>query len=140
MRRSRRAQLALLCSEDERVRQALAGAGFRILPAMTAGKALTLLEKEAVDLVVADVGTDPRTIDLLNVLPGHRRRKLFAVLLGAGYKTGDRMQAWRESVNLVVNPEDLGDFEVRVRERMAEEEEFYRPLQQAVAGLEPASG
>ena len=127
----------LLCCEDERVQQALERAGMCSLPGLTAGEALRTLEKEPLDVVIADVGTDPRTLELINALPGHQRRRLFVLLLGAGYKTGDRMQAWRESVNLVMNPDDLEDLQDWLRERMDEETVFYAPLRNAGDELRP---
>ncbi|MFB3067015.1 MAG: hypothetical protein ACE10D_10935 [Planctomycetota bacterium] len=129
---------ALLCCEDERVQQALERAGMRTLPGLTAGEALRTLEKEPLDVVISDVGTDPRTLELINALPGHHRRRLFVLLLGSGYRTGDRMQAWRESVNLIMNPDDLDDLQDWLRERMDEETVFYAPLRNAGDELRPS--
>ena len=61
MSRAPRPLSALLCCEDERVQQALERAEMRVLLGLTAGEALRTLEKEALDVVISDVGTDPTT-------------------------------------------------------------------------------
>ncbi len=118
---------ALLCSADERIREALARAGYKVTLAPTCAEALPRVRHDHWSVIALDAGTGRETLAYLHGLPGVRRRDLFVVKFGERFRTGDRFQAWSESVDLVVHPDDgLEQLRRQIADGMKEKDEFYR--------------
>jgi predicted Zn finger-like uncharacterized protein len=54
------------------------------------------------------------------------RRRIFLILVGDEYKTGDGAQAWTMSADVVINTRDLGTADVVVRNTVAERARLYQ--------------
>jgi len=81
-------------------------------------------------------GMSPFMADL-NALPMTIRRKMFVVLVGPALHTGNRMEAFVASVNMVVAERDLADgssLTKTLKTSLAENELFYKLLRDVLAG------
>jgi hypothetical protein len=54
------------------------------------------------------------------------RRDVFVVLVGERFRTADHLQAFIESVDLVVHPDELSHIETLIRKGLREKERFYK--------------
>jgi hypothetical protein len=54
------------------------------------------------------------------------RREMFVVLIGLRFKAADHLQAFIESVNLVLHPDDLLGLPAFLSQGMRDHERFYR--------------
>jgi hypothetical protein len=54
------------------------------------------------------------------------RRDMFVVLVGERFRTADHLQAFIESVNLVIHPDDLSQIETLLIRGLREKERFYK--------------
>ncbi len=54
------------------------------------------------------------------------RRKTFVVLIGESFHTGDYMEAFAHSVNMVFNPKDMEQLEMLLKKFLKENENFYK--------------
>ena len=89
----------LLCTEDPRLRASLPEAD-------VAREAVEALESAQHDVVVLDASTEYPVRESLRSIHGARRREMFIVLVSDRVTTGDGEQAWRESVDAVVQTDD----------------------------------
>jgi hypothetical protein len=121
---------ALLCTADDRIKAAVADAGFVPQIAGVCNVLSPCLRHEAYTLVVVDGTTERETLDYLRGLTGARRRGLFVVAVTARAATGDRFAAWSESADLIVTPRDLTDLRRLVVEALKEKHEFYRRFEE----------
>jgi hypothetical protein len=62
-----------------------------------------------------------------------QRRGSFVSLIGPSFKTFDAMQAFAQSVHLVVNPSDLPNLEPILKKGLAEFEQLYRVYKETLA-------
>jgi hypothetical protein len=113
---------SLVCSQDERLHCALRASGWDV---QVVDCGVGFLEKDERRVVFLDAGSDYDTIAYLRSLHGPRRRELFVVVLSERYTTGDREQAWRESADLVLHPDDLGRVAQLVEQGWHEKTRFY---------------
>jgi hypothetical protein len=65
-------------------------------------------------------------LNYLASLPMAQRRGSFVCLIGPSFKTFDAMQAFAQSVHLVVNPSDLPNLEPILKKGLAEFDQLYR--------------
>lgn len=63
---------------------------------------------------------------LLNMLPPEVRRRIFMVLVGDEFKTGNGTQAFTTMADLVCNPQDLSSTDILFRSTVTERARFYR--------------
>jgi len=125
---------ALLCMDGADVRthlkSALEGMGYAISMSTTPQHALHRLRFGHYHVIVLDEtfgGTSPNPVArYLATLTMTLRREMFVVLVGEQFKTGHHMQAFVNSVNLVLHPADLGQLATLVDGAVAEHERFYR--------------
>jgi hypothetical protein len=54
------------------------------------------------------------------------RRDMFVVLIGQRFKTGDHLQAFKESVNLILHPDDLPQLPTFLARGMTDHQRFYK--------------
>src|SRR5262249_30134390 len=66
-------------------------------------------------------------------LPMAQRRYSFVCLVGPSFKTLDAMQAFAESVHLVLNPADLPNFGPILKKGLAEFEMLYRMYRETLS-------
>jgi predicted Zn finger-like uncharacterized protein len=64
------------------------------------------------------------------------RRRVFVVLVGEEFRSGDGTQAWAAQADLVLHPTDAPRFEAYIRATMAERKRLYQPLLDAHRRLE----
>ena len=72
-------------------------------------------------------------LNYLTALPMAQRRDSFICLIGPSFKTFDAMQAFAQSVHVVVNPADLPNLEPVLKKGFAEFEQLYRVFKGAIA-------
>ena len=66
-------------------------------------------------------------------LPMSQRRYSFVALIGPSFKTLDAMQAFGQSVHLVVNPGDLVNLTAILKKGLAEFESLYKVYKETLA-------
>lgn len=72
-------------------------------------------------------GTTPSPVlSYLEPLTMNIRREMFVVLIGERFKTADHLQAFVNSVELVLYPADLPQLRTLVERGLSEREQFYR--------------
>jgi hypothetical protein len=74
-------------------------------------------------------------LNYLGPLPMAQRRYSFVCLVGASFKTLDAMQAFAQSVHLVLNPADLPNLGPILKKGLAEFELLYRAYKDSVDTL-----
>jgi len=127
---------ALLCEPDpslrERMAQMLEGMGYRLTKADSAREALKRCRFHTYDVVVvnenfdAEGPNDNPFLVYLTQLPMAVRREMFVCLISDRYRTMDKMVAFHQSVNLIVNKKNLDDFPAILKTAIADNEAFYR--------------
>jgi hypothetical protein len=70
--------------------------------------------------------------------PAPQRRKQLIVLIGSSLTTNDELQAFRHSVDLVVNLSDVINLRPVLRRGTLRAQEFYAPLQEAIRAADAA--
>ena len=66
------------------------------------------------------------------------RRRVFVILVGDEFRTGDGIQAWVSQADLVVNPNDAARCEHVIRATMTDRKRLYQPLVDARKRIESA--
>jgi hypothetical protein len=102
-----------------------------------------LLEQGMYDLVVATrLAAAPGRESLyqrLNRLSPDRRRRIFLVLVGDEFKTGDGTQAWAMMADLVVNTREIGTADAVLLPTLAERSRLYQVFTDARKRLEASA-
>jgi CheY-like chemotaxis protein len=132
---------ALVCAESV-LRDSLTGAlgqlGFKCHQAETGDLAIERLRYNRYDCVLIHEnfgGSTLRTNPVLSYiapLPMNIRRDWYVGLIGSSFKTLDAMQAFSESVHLVLNPLDLPNIVAVLKKGLAEFELKYRVYRNVV--------
>jgi hypothetical protein len=71
-------------------------------------------------------------LSYLATLPMAQRRHSFVCLIGESFRTFDAMQAFTQSVHVVVHPRDMPNFPAILRKSIAEFELLYKVYKDAV--------
>ena len=104
--------------------------GYQVDTVENAEEGARLLEQGVYDLVVATrapaAGGRESLYQRLNRLSPERRRRLFLVLVGDEFKTGDGTQAWAMMADLVVNTRDVGTSDSVLLPTLAERSRLYQ--------------
>jgi len=104
--------------------------GYQVDTVENTDEGARLLEQGVYDLVVATrLPAAPGRESLyqrLNRLSPERRRRLFLVLVGDEFKTGDGTQAWAMMADLVVNTRDVGTSDSVLLPTLAERSRLYQ--------------
>jgi len=74
-------------------------------------------------------------LTFLSTLPMSQRRYWFVCLVGPSFKTLDAMQAFAQSVHLVLNPIDLPNLTAILKKSLAEFDVLYRAFRDSVAAM-----
>ena len=132
---------ALVCADattTETVRASLRDVGYKSHAAETAEMGVERARYTQYDCIfVAEdfAGSSLRSnaiLQYLSPLAMSQRRNSFVCLIGPSFKTMDAMQAFANSVHLVVNPADLPAFTAILKKSLAEFEQLYRIYKEAL--------
>jgi DNA-binding response OmpR family regulator len=133
---------SLVCTDPlstESVRTTLKAMGYKSHIAETSEMAIERIRYTPYDVVILQdsfAGGSLRTNALLAylaTLPMSQRRSSFVCLIGESFKTLDAMQAFVQSVHVVVNPFDLPNLAAILRKSIAEFDLLYKVYKDAVA-------
>jgi DNA-binding NtrC family response regulator len=133
---------SLICADPtttDTVRATLKSLGYKSHVSESAEMAIERLRYTQYDVVIIDenfAGSSLRSNTLLGYLsslPMGQRRYSFVCLIGGSFKTLDAMQAFAQSVHVVINPADLPNLAPIVRKGVAEFELLYKVYKDAVA-------
>ncbi len=134
-------ETALICEQDEgmraKIRAVLEEMEYNITEAASTRDALKYMRFHPFNLVILDQGFDAGDPDSNYVLryvaqlPTTARREVFVVLVGNDFTTGDYMMAFNKSVNLVLNLENMDEFEKFLRLSLSDHQEFYRVFKES---------
>jgi len=133
---------SLLCLDPgstELAKAALGELGFKYHTVETPELAVERIRYNTYDCILLHesfAGSTLRSNMVLNYLSGlpmAQRRNSFVCLIGPSFKTFDAMQAFGQSVHLVVNPSDLPNLEPILKKGLAEYEQLYRVFRETLA-------
>ena len=126
---------ALVCEHDpdvkRKIKHTLQLLEYRIVFAETARDALKGLRYKTYDMVVVNEIFDCPNPDANGVinniqrLPMTIRRNMFVIVLTDRFRTKDSTNAYHQSVNLLVNIDNMNQFEKTVSQGLSEVELFY---------------
>jgi ActR/RegA family two-component response regulator len=133
---------ALVCADSytsEETRRTLKDMGYKSHVAETVEIAIERLRYTMYNVVIIQetfAGSSLSSNSLLNyltALPMAQRRNSLVCLIGRSFKTLDAMQAFWQSVHVVVHPSDLPNFTAILKKSCAEFELLYKVYNNAVA-------
>ena len=133
---------SLICADantTEVVKTTLRELGFKFHTAETPEIAIERTRYTNYDCIVIQetfAGSSLRTNAVLNhlaSLPMPQRRHSFVCLIGSSFKTLDAIQAFSQSVHLVLNPLDLPNLGPILKKGFAEYESLYRAYNDVAA-------
>jgi CheY-like chemotaxis protein len=79
----------------------------------------------------SNVKTNPVLLEAIHSAAINRRKQLL-ILVGASFRTGDELQAFAQSVDLVIGLADAVNLRPLLRRGLLRAQEFYAPLQNAL--------
>jgi DNA-binding response OmpR family regulator len=115
--------------------------GFKFHTAETPELAIERIRYTDYDCIILDenfAGSSLRSnavLNFLNALPMGQRRNWFICLVGASFKTLDAMQAFAQSVHLVLNPVDLPNLTAILKKSLVENELLYGAYDDILAAM-----
>ena len=133
---------SLICADPttgEVVRATLRELGYKFHTAETTELAIERTRYTQYDCIVIlenFAGSSLRSnavLQYLSPLPMAQRRYSFVCIIGPSFKTLDAMQAFAQSVHLVVNPADLPNLTAILKKGITEFENRYRVYKETVA-------
>ena len=133
---------ALICDDGpalESLKSTLEETGFKCHTAETPERAIERMKYTPYDVILIDQNFGGSTLETNSVmtylapLPMAQRRNSFVVIIGDAFRTLDAMQAYAQSVHLVVNPSDLSNLGVILKKSLTDFERFYRVYRTALA-------
>lgn len=133
---------SLICADPnttEVAKVTLRELGFKYHTAETPDLAIERMRYTNYDCIVVSesfAGSSLRSNVVLNYLaplPMAQRRYSFVCLIGPSFKTLDAMQAFGQSVHLVLNPADLPNMGPILKKGLAEFELLYRAYRDTIA-------
>lgn len=83
-------------------------------------------------------GTAPESNELLKhlqTMPMSSRRHIFVALFGEGLATGDNMQSFDKSVNVVINEKDLANLKTVLKRSISDNDQFYKVYKESLIKL-----
>ena len=133
---------SLICADPnttEVAKATIRELGFKFHTAETPELAVERMRYTTYDCIVVHenfAGSSLRSNPVLNYLaplPMSQRRHSFVCLIGPSFKTLDAMQAFGQSVHLVLNPADLPNMGPILKKGLAEFELLYRAYKDTLA-------
>jgi predicted Zn finger-like uncharacterized protein len=137
----RDAIIALVGPAAEAVQRALEQLGFHVDVVEDIEEGARLLEQGVYEVAVTSRGVAepgrPETLaQRMLRMPLDTRRRVFAILVGDEFRTGDGTQAWAAQADLVLHPNDTARAEHLIRATMTERRRLYQPLVDAHRRIE----
>ena len=135
---------SLICADPnaaEVIKTTLRDLGFKFHTAETHELAIERIRYTNYDCIVLQenfAGASLRSNAVLSFLAGlpmAQRRYWFVCLVGPSFKTLDAMQAFAQSVHLVMNPADLPNLTAILKKSLAEFEILYRTYKDTLATM-----
>ncbi len=135
---------SLICGDPtttETAKETLRELGFKYHTAETPELAVERMRYTNYDVIILHenfAGSSLRSNAVLNflaTLPMAQRRYWFVCLIGPSLKTLDAMQAFAQSVHLVLNPSDLPNLTAILKKGLAEHELLYRAYKDTLAAM-----
>jgi hypothetical protein len=132
---------ALICADTgtaEFAKTALREVGFKFHTAETPDLAIERIRYTNYDCIVVHenfAGSTLRSNVILNylaALPMAQRRSSFVCLVGPSFTTFDAMQAFAQSVHVVLNPADMPNFEPILKKALAEFDQLYQVFRETL--------
>jgi len=135
---------SLICTDPnvrEIVRATLRDLGFKFHTAENPDTAIERTRYTPYDMILLQddfagtiLATNP-VLKYLAQLPMDQRRHSMVVLIGSGFKTLDAMEAFEQSVQLVVNTLDLPSFTAILKKGWTEFQSFYKVYKDVFAAV-----
>lgn len=115
------------------IQQALARIGYNVDTVEDVEEGARLLEQGVYEVAVTSreayqPGRRESLAQRMLRLSPDMRRRVFVVLVGDEFRTGDGTQAWAAQADLVLHPSDAGRAESHIRATMIERKRLYQPL------------
>ena len=135
---------SLICADPATIDAAkatLRELGFKFHTAETPELSVERLRYTSYDCIIVHenlAGCSLRSNAVLNYLtplPMAQRRYSFICLIGPSFKTLDAMQAFAQSVHLVLNPSDLSNLGPILKKGLVEFESLYRAYKDTAAAI-----
>lgn len=135
---------SLICGDSattEAAKATLRELGFKFHTAETPELAIERIRYTNYDCIIIQesfAGSSLKSNAVLNFLgplPMAQRRNWFVCLIGPSFKTLDAMQAFAQSVHLVLNPADLPNLGPILKKGLAEFELLYRSYKDTLAAM-----
>jgi CheY-like chemotaxis protein len=125
---------ALLCLDSDNARGLAQGAlqrmGYAVDMPTVVDQALQRLRFNQYQVIVLAEqfgGSSPNPVtEYVTALNMNIRRDIFVALVGERFKTADHLQAFVESVNLVLHPADLTQIQAFLARGLRDHERFYK--------------
>lgn len=127
---------ALLCESDpeimSQVSEVLEVLEYHVTVPKSSRDALKKMRYHSYDIVIVNEIFDTQDPDINGVmiylerLNMEERRDIFVTLLSSRFRTMDQMAAFQKSVNIVVNLNNIQDFDKILRRSLADNDLFYR--------------
>lgn len=127
---------ALVCELDPGIKttvsKALSALDYHITEAENARDALKKMRYHSYDLIVVNEGFDTADPDANGVLVYMERtamavrRNMFVVLISSRFRTMDHMMEFNKSVNILVNINNIKDFDKILKRGLTDNDYFYR--------------
>jgi predicted Zn finger-like uncharacterized protein len=135
------ALIALAGPAASALQAALVNLGFNVDTVDDIEEGARLVEQGIYEVAVtsrapAEAGKPEPLQQRLMRLAADARRRVFVILVGDDFRTGDGIQAWVSQADLVVNPNDAARCEHLIRATMSERKRLYQPLADARKRLE----
>ncbi|MGH8067960.1 MAG: hypothetical protein ACRERE_22585 [Candidatus Entotheonellia bacterium] len=116
----------------------LEGLGYVVDSPAAADQALQRLRFNQYRVILLDddfEGQSPNPVaEYLAGLNMNIRRDMFVVLIGQRFKTADHLQAFIESVNLILHPDDLPQLATFLARGVRDQEQFYKVFTECLIG------
>lgn len=134
---------ALLCESDPMIKKVitpvLSVLEYHITEAKNGREALKTMRYHSYDLIVVNEYFDTKDPDANGVLIYLERlnmairRNIFVAMITRRFRTMDQMMAFQKSVNMVVNVDNIADFDKILRRGMADYGLFYQVYKDSLA-------
>jgi predicted Zn finger-like uncharacterized protein len=137
----RDAIIALRGPAAEALQKALEHLGFHADAVEDVEEGARLLEQGVYEVAVtslakAEQGRPETLAQRMLRMPLDTRRRVFVVLVGDEFRSGDGTQAWAVQADLVLHPSDTSRAEHLIRATMNERKRLYQPLEDARRRIE----
>jgi len=135
-------QTALLCSQpsddSQCIGQYLKDMGYKTVQAKNSNEATRMIRFHPFNIAVIDETFDLQTkekkhiLSYLKNLPMSSRRNIFVAYISDTYKTNDHMGAFCQSVNLMINRNQIPELKTIMPQAVKENESFYAVYQETM--------